>query len=97
MSEKFFGGAATSAPDVKKLRPPSSFRFRLSFLTPATTILTSPSLSQFTMSTWRTGLEDFEKELAQSKTKESKNKRERSRSRDREHRHHHRSKVCNLF
>jgi hypothetical protein len=41
------------------------------------------------------GLEDFEKELAQSKTKESRKKRDRSRSRDRRHRHRderHRSK-----
>jgi hypothetical protein len=36
------------------------------------------------------GLEDFEKELAESKAKESRSKRERSRSRDR---HHRRSKV----
>jgi hypothetical protein len=33
------------------------------------------------------GLEDFEKELAQSKAKESRKKRDRSRSRDRSHRH----------
>jgi len=33
------------------------------------------------------GLEDFEKELAQSKAKESRKKRDRSRSRDRRHRH----------
>ncbi|KAF2003349.1 hypothetical protein P154DRAFT_573343 [Amniculicola lignicola CBS 123094] len=38
------------------------------------------------------GLEDFEKELAQSKAKEPRKKRDRSRSRDREHRHHRSSK-----
>jgi hypothetical protein len=40
------------------------------------------------------GLEEFEKELAQSKAKEERKKRERSRSGDRVSRHHHRSKVC---
>lgn len=35
------------------------------------------------------GLEDFEKELNESKARESRKKRDRSRSRDR----HHRSKV----
>ncbi|KAF2189424.1 cell cycle control protein cwf19 [Zopfia rhizophila CBS 207.26] len=38
------------------------------------------------------GLEDFERELAESKAKESCKKRDRSRSRERERRHHHRSK-----
>ncbi|KAF2233565.1 hypothetical protein EV356DRAFT_516174 [Viridothelium virens] len=42
-------------------------------------------------------LEDFEKELAESKTKHSHRKRERSRSRDRErHHHHHRSSKNHL-
>lgn len=38
------------------------------------------------------GLEDFEKELAQSKSKDDKKRRDRSRSRDRHHRHKHHSR-----
>jgi hypothetical protein len=56
---------------------------------PHTTSLSIDDTSIDPASTVTMGLEDFEKELAQSKKKEDK-KRDRSRSRDR----HHRSKVC---
>lgn len=49
--------------------------------------------SRYVLSVYVMGLEDFEKELAESKRREEKKKRDRSRSRDR----HNRSRVCLRF
>jgi hypothetical protein len=59
---------------------------------PKLSLATSPSNTNRTNITANMGLEDFEKELAQSKKKDEKKKRDRSRSRDRHHRKHRSSR-----